>query len=326
VATAVTYVLGFDIGGTHTRGALANLRGDIVAEAKVPTVKFDGRPGLGDLFKQLRDDLLAQSGIDPSNLKAAAAGVAGIIDPETGHVTMAPNISLVPSFDLTGIVGGALGLPSLVDNDVNMAAIGESRRGAARNSRNFLFLALGTGIGSGVFIEGKLYRGAHNAAGEIGYMYLHGVEPFEQGGVGAFERRAAGPAVTSAAARLFGERAPAPGHAPSPESLWAAAAEGDQHAINALQDVLDTLALGLANSALLLDPEMIVLGGGMSAAGDALLHPLRGRLAALLPEPVAPRLVLSELGSSAQMYGAIYSALDYVSDAAATSKGHVTID
>lgn len=158
---------------------------------------------------------------------------------------------------------------------------------------------MGTGIGAGVFVGGRLYRGAHNAAGRLGHFHVRGPEAPAGDGLGALERHAAGPAI----ARMVGSQA-------GFEAVWAAAAQGDPAASAAVDHAIETLALGLANAAMLLDPELIVLGGGIiSQAGDAILASLRERISALLMPPVAPSLELSRLGTQAQLYGALRLAM-----------------
>jgi glucokinase len=306
------YVLGFDIGGTKTYAALANLDGDLLAEEHAPTVRWRGQSDYGQQFVALRDALLLRSGLNAEALAGVGVAVAGIMDPGSNMVVMCPNISDV-AFDLQALMEDALGVPANVENDVNLAAVGEHWRGAAAGCANFVFLAIGTGIGAGVFVDGRLYRGAHNAAGEAGHLYVHGEEKIGPDGLGVLERRASGSGIAMLArARLVGNTTPTEMDEgdTSAGAVLRAAEEGDPLAREVLEETLTTLSLGLANIAFLLDPEMIVLGGGVGNTGDALLSPLRERLAALLIHPVAPRLELSQLGAKAQLYGAVRYALD----------------
>lgn len=310
-------VLAFDVGGTNIRGALADLRGEIIAEAQVPTVRYEGQGEYAEVYTGLRDRLLAEAGVKGGKVKAAVAAVAGIVEPGSERVLMAPNTSSVEDFYLRALMEDALGVPVAVENDVNLAAVGEHWKGAARDCEHFVFVAIGTGIGAGVFIDGRLYRGAHNAACELGYIFVHGAEKIGPGEPGALERRAAGPGLAEAARErlrrhgggaesVLARMEPAEVTA---EDVWAAALGGDRLAGEALEEALNTLALGLANVALLFDPELIVLGGGVAGVGEALAHPLRERLRGMLPHPVAPRLELSRLGSRAQLLGAVREAL-----------------
>lgn len=308
------YVLGFDIGGTKTYATLANLDGELLAEEYAPTIRWTGQPDYGGQFVRLRDALLRQSGLSSSQIAAAGVAVAGIMDPGTNRVVMCPNIS-DNEFDLQALIEGALSIPAHVENDVNLAAVGEHWRGAARNCPHFVFLAIGTGIGAGVFINGQLYRGAHNAAGEAGHLYVHGMDRVGLDGLGALERRASGVGIAMLARQWLAERQAQTeldeGNITT-GAVLRAAAKGDPLATEVLDETLTTLALGLANVAFVLDPEMIVIGGGVGSMSDILLAPLRERLAALLVRPVAPRLELSELGVKAQLYGAVRHALDFI--------------
>ena len=307
------YVLGFDIGGTKTYAALANLDGDLLAEQHAPTVRWSSQSDYGQQFVRLRDAVLLRSGLPAGSIEAVGVAVAGIMTPQTNLVAMCPNIS-DNDFDLQALIEGALGIPAHIENDVNLAAVGEHWRGAALDCPNFVFLAIGTGIGAGVFINGQLYRGTHNAAGEAGHLYVHGMERMGPDGLGVLERRASGAGI----ARLAHERLARNTMQTELEegdtsagAVLRAAASGDPLATEVLDETLTTLSLGLANIAFLLDPEMIVIGGGVGSTGETLLSPLRERLTALLIHPVAPRLELSQLGAKAQLYGAVRYALDH---------------
>ena len=307
------YILGFDMGGTKTYAALANLDGDLLAEEHAPTVRWNSQPDYGQQFVRLRDSLLLRTGLSASQITGAGVAVAGIMDPQNNRVYMCPNLS-DNDFDLQTLMEDALGVPARIENDVNLAAVGEHWKGAALDCRNFVFVAIGTGIGAGVFIDGQLYRGAHNAAGEAGHLYVHGPERMGPDGLGVLERRASGRGISMLAhQRLAGNNLPTELEKgdTSAGAVLRAAARGDLLATELMDEVLTTLSLGLANIAFLLDPEMIVMGGGVGTTGEALLSPLRERLAALLVHPVAPRLELSQLGVKAQLYGAIRYALDH---------------
>ncbi len=307
-------MLAFDIGGTKTYATLANLSGELLAHAQASTVRWHGQPGYARFLIRLRDELLQSTGVQASKIKVAGVAVAGIIDPANNWVTMCPNIS-DGDFDLRSPLETALGVPALVENDVNLAAIGEHWRGAAQSCSNFAFVAIGTGIGAGVFINGQLYRGAHNAAGEVGHLYTHGIESIGPDKLGVLERRASGTGIVDTARRHIRHAATTTtldSETVTTANVFQAAQHGDQVAGAVLEETLDTLSLGLANLSFLLDPELIVLGGGVSAIGDPLLLPLRDRLARLLVKPLAPRLEFSRLGAKAQLYGALRLALDFL--------------
>src|SRR6476661_1284978 len=194
------YVLGFDIGGTKTYAALASLDGELLAEEHAPTVRWMGQSDYGQQFVRLRDALLLRSGLSAGEIGAVGVAIAGIMTPQTNLVAMCPNIS-DNDFDLQALIEDALGVRVWVENDVNLAAVGEHWKGAARDCPNFVFLAIGTGIGAGVFINGQLYRGAHNAAGEAGHLYVHGPERMGPAGLGVLERRASGRGIAMLARR-----------------------------------------------------------------------------------------------------------------------------
>jgi predicted NBD/HSP70 family sugar kinase len=308
------YVLAFDVGGTKTYAALASPGGEMVAQAQASTVRWSGQPDYAQFFVRLRDDLLYSAGVAAGKIRVAGVAVAGIIDPANDWVTMCPNIS-DGDFDLRSLLEKALGVPALVENDVNLAAVGEHWRGVAQGCANFAFVAIGTGIGSGLFINGQLYRGAHNAAGEVGHLYTRGMEHIGPDKLGALERRASGAGIVETA-RLYVRKAATyttlDADSLTTAQVFQAAQEGDTVAQEVREETLDSLSLGLANLSFLLDPELIVLGGGVSMMGDELISPLRARLTRLLVKPLAPRLELSQLGAKAQIMGAVRVALDFV--------------
>jgi len=307
-------VLAFDVGGTKTYAALVSPGGEMVAQAQASTVRWSGQRDYAEFFVRLRDDLLHSAGVAAGKIKVTGAAVAGIIDPANDWVTMCPNIS-DGDFDLRSLLEQALGVPALVENDVNLAAVGEQWRGVAQGCANFAFVAIGTGIGSGVFINGQLYRGAHNAAGEVGHLYTHGVESMGPDKLGVLERRASGAGIVETARQDIRKAVTATtlnADSLTTAQVFQAAQQGDKFALAVVEETLDSLSLGLANLSFLLDPELIVLGGGVRMMGDTLISPLRTRLARLLVKPLAPRLELSQLGVKAQIMGAVRVALDFI--------------
>jgi predicted NBD/HSP70 family sugar kinase len=192
---------------------------------------------------------------------------------------------------------------------VNLAALGEWSFGAGRGTQNMVCIAVGTGIGAGIVVGGALYTGHNQAAGEIGYL-LPGVEYlgrcYDQ--FGALETLAAGPGIAARARQLLEkEGLPAPAEGLSAEDVFDAARRGEAWARQAVGDTVDYLSLAIAGVSSLLNPEMVVLGGGVARSADLLIEPILDRLNGVVP--FVPRLVASSLGRRAATMGAIMRVL-----------------
>lgn len=313
------HIVGVDIGGHNIRCALCSGKGEILLRKQAPV---DRQAASAEVNVQRVSSLIRQSleerRLSLSELGCVSLGVPGIVDPDSGSLLAAPNVPHWYNLPLRELLQKELPVPVLLDNDVNLAAVGEHWKGAAAGCRHFFFLALGTGIGGGVFIDGRLHRGAHFAAGEVGYMAL---DPFSAarrvGDLGWLESVASGLAI-GLQGRMRAQMHPQcrlnqlvsePDQIDSP-LVFRAAAEGDATAAQILDEVLEYLSLLVVNISCVLDPELIVFGGGMSAQGEQLLQPIRQRVRAYGFE--IPPLQLSSLGENAQLYGAIYTALEQV--------------
>ncbi|HLL50317.1 MAG TPA: ROK family protein, partial [Thermomicrobiales bacterium] len=201
---------------------------------------------------------------------------------------------------LCDLLQARLHLPVAIEQDANAAALGERWRGAARDLANFAFVALGTGIGVGIVLNGQIYRGAHHAAGELGDLVV-GREFLGQdrGGQGNLAQLIGGKTLRGRAHEATGN------HLRSAEVITRA--EEDVALAVMADEVVDYLAMAIIATAALLDPEAIIVGGGTAEAGEDLLEPVRERVAREVPAP--PVLIASALGADAQLYGAIFAAL-----------------
>lgn len=288
-------VLAVDIGGHGIRAAAADLRGRQVGRA-------DGRtPPGGDASKLKRavDGLLdaAAAGLE-GPVRCVAVSVAGIVAPDDGAVSEAINLPGWRGIDVSAWLA-RFGAPVLVENEANMAVLGEHHDGAAQGHDDVLLVAMGAGVGAGLIIAGRLHRGFRGAAGELGLMRTGDL---------TLEQRAS---ATALAAR----HREATGEALSAEAIFAKAAEGAQPAAGLVRDTLDSLADGIAHAVTVVDPELVVLGGGYARAGAWLRDALSERLAARLAPP--PPLALSALGSDAALAGAVRLAVVEARDATA---------
>jgi predicted NBD/HSP70 family sugar kinase len=311
------HVLGIDIGASNIVAVVADLNGLVVARERRRVRAAERRTAgaLLDAARAVAGQALDGSGIQSAELRAVGVGTPGIVDPTSGRVTLAPQLGGWEGLQLGRRVARWFGCPILVDNEVHLSLLAERWRGAARGIDNALFVQIGVGIGGGILIGGDVYRGAHGAAGEIGYLPL-----FEArgDGLGPFEAAAGGTAYAT-----LGRTAARPGglllaladgdpEAIDAEIVFAAAASGDRAARRVLDELLERLARGVAAALVVLNPSTLIVGGGVSRAGDALLEPLADRLRALVPLP--PRVVLSELGDEAVALGAAKLALNAVEE------------
>ena len=292
MSDALTF--GLDLGGTKCLG-IAWRGGEVVAQHRAET----DTAGPGDVIELLAEVAghLQRTAGEP---RAVGVGAPGLVS-EDGRLARAPNLPGVQDLLLRDRLARTLKVPVVVENDAAAAAWGEFAVGAAVDARSMLAVTLGTGVGGGIVLDGHLMRGAHGFAAEIGHMTVReGGRPCVCGKRGCWEAYASG----SALGRLARERMGLSG-----EAATAAAVRGDAEALVLLMEYAGEVALGLGSLIEVLDPEMVVIGGGLVEVGDVLLAPVRSALPALVyswehrePTPV----VAAQLGERA---GAIGSAL-----------------
>ncbi len=250
-----------------------------------------------------------------------AVGTPGVVDPESGRVTLAPQLGGWEGIRLGSRLELTFPCSVLVDNEVHLSVLGERWRGAAQGIDDALYVQVGVGIGGGVLIGGDVYRGAGGAAGEMGYLPIiddddsagrNGLGPFEHAaGATAFARLGRRAAVAGESRALL-ELAGGDLDAIDAEVVFAAADRGDEAAKRILDELLGRLARGIASAVTILNPSTVIVGGGLSRAGESLLEPLERLIAALVPVP--PRVVLSTLGDESVALGAARLALQAVEE------------
>jgi len=298
---AGSVVVGVDIGGTKTALMVNDLTtGEDLAHDRFPTPSDAGSEAMiGDLKTAIRR-LVEKVGRNLDDLASVGVAVPGQVDARAGRVLAAGNLRGWDDVPLRDILCRDLGVPVFVEQDANAAALGERWRGSAKEMNNFVFLALGTGIGAGVMINGRLHRGFHYAAGEVGNFIL-GREYLGQNreGHGNLELLVGGPEIRHEAKRVSGEEMGAA------DALHRAGE--DKRLARIADEVADYLAIAVINMVSLLDPEAIVFGGGTSSAGEDLLNRVRSRVERELS--ISPALIHSVLGEDAQLHGAVFGAL-----------------
>ena len=295
------YSLGVDLGGTKLSAALADLSGEIVAELSEATDRRGGRHVLQQI-RRVAGGLAAGSGAQLDRLKSVVVGTPGVVDPQSGAIALVPNIPGLSEIDVRRELGALFGgLDVLIENDVNLTMLGEAWRGAARGAENAAFVAVGTGVGLGLIVNGKLVRGATGAAGEIAYLPIGGdlVSPRALE-VGAFELEVASTGIVEHYRRLGGS-------ADLAREVFQRLEEGDVPARSTVDAVGRTIALAVAALASILDPELVVMGGSIGVRPE-LIERVRAHLPAVVARPVT--VMPSELGSRAGLVGALSSAVN----------------
>lgn len=302
IRSDAAFVLGIDLGGTKLHLALADLHGQIAAEIVEPTTQAGGR-AVVEQIGRLSDALVERAGIAPERLRGGVMGSPGIIDPGTGGIVIAPNIPGLDSLDVPAALRTRLGFEVAIENDVNLAAIGEHWRGGSRGANTFAFIALGTGIGMGIFADGRMVRGARGAAGEIAYLPLGG-DPYDARGLrlGTLETAIGSAAIAERYAALGGVE----GRTVREIFDRLGQDEAARVTINEVARVIATAVLAVHS---VIDPEMVVMGGSIGVRPE-LTERIAVHLGHCMPQPA--RIEISALGSRATLIGAIGSAIDLV--------------
>lgn len=303
VSNKAGFVVALDIGGTNVRVAAADIYGEIVCEDKQATAKDSARAP-GAQMIELVDGAIRKARADHGEPLALGISTPGVVDQSTGRVTsLAYNVSPDGGFDPASALERRFGFPVLVENNVNLAAVGEAWNGLARGVSTFAFLSIGAGVGMGISIDNELVRGAHGAAGEVCYL-LTGSDPLDRRHRlhGALED-AVGEAGILATVREHDWNGNAPSSA---RELFELAEGGNEAADTIVEGIARTIGVAITTVCTIIDPELVVLGGGIGS-NPSLLRPVRSTVAALAPIPT--RIETSLLGHEASLHGATAIAL-----------------
>lgn len=310
-------VIGLDAGGTKLLGGVVEAGGDVLARVR-RFWRGEDTPALLDVLVDAIEELrgAVEGGVD-----AVGVGVPSLVDFERGVSLASVHLPLA-DVAVRDLLAERLELPVIVDNDANCAVVGEHRLGAARGASDAVMLTLGTGIGGGLVLGGRLYRGGFGAAGEIGHMVVDADGPPCQGGCpnrGCLEALASGSAIGRAGEQAAREepgsalgRALAGGREITGSLVTELGHDGDPAARRVIQEAGRWLGVGIASVVNVFNPEVVVVGGGVVAAGDLLLEPARAemRARALAPSRDAVRIVPAHFGEESGVIGAAALALD----------------
>jgi len=305
-------VVGVELKGTHLFGAVSNLGGRTLEEVRLPNPGRTAEERYACLVDMVKS-LLGNPGLSGKHVRGIGIGAPGVTLHQDGVVTQGAGLGW-PDYPMRDRLTRDLGLPVTVENDINLAALGELWFGAGQACTNMALISIGAGIGAGIVIDGMLYRGSHEAAGEVGYLLPDRSHlGREYGAFGALETLASGRGIVERSRRLLQEmNVPDGPTLNGAEEVFQAARVGQKWALEIVNETVDYLAILVGAIASIVDPEVIILHGGVSRSSDLLLEPIMMRLARAIPVP--PRLVKSELGQRAVALGAVASVIRFTSD------------
>jgi glucokinase len=319
----VRFVLGIDIGGTNlVVGSVAENGSALLATDSEPTHAEAGATDVLDRLVALAGRAIERTRqeVPSAQILGVGVGAPGPLDTRRGVVLLTPNLGWV-DMPLRQIIHDRLRLPATLDNDANCAVLGEWWVGAARGSRHAIGITIGTGIGGGLILDGRLYHGASDVAGEIGHTTIDTEgRRCKCGNYGCLEAYASGPNIALRAIEAL--EAGAESRLPSyvagdlrqltAQTVYQAAQDGDELALEVVNDTAKFLGVGIGNLLNVFNPEVVVVCGGVTLAGDHLFVPMRREVArrAFKPAVAACRIVPGELAGTAGVYGAARAFLD----------------
>jgi predicted NBD/HSP70 family sugar kinase len=280
------FVLGLDLGARFVRGAVCDVRGEIRARQDVELAARTSTAAL-EAIESLSRSLLEAAEATPDLVDSVVLGVPGAVDVSTGRISLAENVTGLEGQGFRDELVARINMPVTIENDINLAALGERWRGIARGVDDFVFLSIGTGLGAGLVLRGELHRGHNGSAGELDSIRVGLTEDIDP----------CAAAVSALAASLG---APRP-H--DPRTIFAAARAGDRIAREVVEEECRRIALHVVPLAAVTDVGLVVLGGGIGANGDLLYDGIRERLRTWLPSP--PRVEASSLGDAAVLTGGL---------------------
>ncbi len=314
------FIVGIDLGGTNiAAGAMPTDGTREIAMRMVPTMAEGGADSVVDRIAALIEEVIAQTraetGAERSDFLGVGIGSPGPLDRARGVVIVTPNLGW-RDFPLRDEVSSRVNLPATLDNDANCATLGEWWIGAAKGGRNVVAMTIGTGIGGGLILDGKLYHGASDAAGEIGHTTIESNgRRCKCGNYGCLEAYASGPAIATRARELLegSEDSILPSMVNgdlsriTAQTVFEASKKGDAIALEVVRDTAHFLGVGISNLINIFNPDTFVLAGGVTQAGDQLFDPLRAevRRRAFKPAVDACRILPGLLPISAGVVGAV---------------------
>ncbi|MDZ7859497.1 MAG: ROK family protein [Candidatus Krumholzibacteriota bacterium] len=301
-------IYGIDIGGTNIKLGIVDKDGVILKEGKIRTRAEEGPSAV--ISRVLEWFNSKRAGFPGSDIIGAGIGCAGLVDRERGFLYSSPNLPRWDNVELGKFFSEQLDVPVVVDNDANCAAYGEFLLGAGRGANNFICITLGTGVGGGMVINGRLYRGETGQAGEIGHIVIKFDEKLR-----GYQNRGSLEAYIGSAAIVERTKEMLKQESSNPlldidrltvKDIAAAAGKGNELAVRSLRKTGIYFGIGLSNIVHIVNPEVIAVGGGVSAAGELIFKPARETLAEYVIDDkfLDVKIVPAELGNKASFLGA----------------------
>lgn len=308
------YVIGIDLGGTKISTALSDFNGNVVSQSIIATDAHEGEAAvLGRIIKTV-EDVIENGKVDIVQVKAIGIGSPGPLDAKTGIIITTPNLPF-KNFDLVSPIREKFQIPVYLDNDANVAAIGEFMFGAAKGTENMVYFTVSTGVGGGAVLNGKIYRGNTSNALEIGHATVAPDGPrCNCGNIGCLEATSSGTAIGKRAKEALESKVDTSLRkykSVTSAEVFAEAAAGDAVSQDIINNALNYLGIGVANAISIFDPEMIIIGGGVSKAGkivfDKVQEVVNKRCFKNMAE--ACKIVPAGLGTDAGVIGAVALAI-----------------
>lgn len=312
------YLLAIDTGADNTIAKLTDLAGEVLAQERVEHPLLPERDDLLAAIRTTTSSVLSEADVRPEQLHAVVIGTPGVVDPVTGKISLAPQIRNWDGIALAEELGDIADCPIVVENESHLSLLAEGWVGGAQGASNVVYVQLGIGIGGALLIGGEVYRGSTGAAGEIAYLDIGDDDeklpegsssgPFEWfAGGHAYRRHGIEAAKRPEGATLL-KLAGGDPEAVTARIVFEAAALDDPTAIAIRDELLDRLGRGIASIVTTMNPELVLIGGGITNAGEAVLAPIRRVVSESSPHP--PAIALSTLGSNGTVIGAVRRAME----------------
>ena len=298
-------VIGLDLGGTFLKYALGTQDGELIIHRKTPSKANENKASIFQVIFSSIQELLDEAAVMDAQVIAIGMGSPGAINFETGRqVGSTPNLPAWVDADMRGEIEAKFNIPTWADNDANIMAFGEARRGAAKGHQHMIALTLGTGIGGGILINNEVFRGYNYAGAEIGHMSIdYDGKECNCGNRGCIERYASATGMVE----TYVEKKGCSPDGISTELIFERIKQGEKEAIETLDDTALYLGMALTSLVHIFNPQVIVIGGGVADAGDEMLHKVWKVLEkrCMRPNMVGLKLVRAQLGNKAGIVGAI---------------------
>lgn len=328
--TQTSVAVGVDLGGTTFAVGLVTRAGEMLTRQEYPTPRAEREPAAVLAAVAAVQGVLESAAIKPGQVVGVGVGIPGPIDPQTGVIHQCPNMHELDGVNVVELMSGALGLPVSIGNDAYCATLAELRYGAGRDVANLVMLTLGTGVGGGIALDNVVRRGPRQIMGEVGHLIIEPEgPPCGCGSRGCLEALVGRDGIVAAARKLLRQGRPSSLRQVAgpdceqltPKVIAEAAQAGDELALEVLRRTGYYVGLALCDCIVLCDPDLIVIGGGIAAAGEVLLAPIREtvRERSRISDFDVTRIVPAQLGNEAGTYGA--AALAWEGQAGAVPAG-----